>query len=92
MINRLARGSETFQSRRAQMTKHQRISIAEYKDRLALVRHYTTGFYSRDGYDMRKATDWSSAKKAQITRYYKFIIEINSQEKHFYRPVVSGST
>lgn len=62
------------------------LPLSEYKYRLKQIRHYTKGFDTAGGYDLRKASTWSSAKKAQINRYYDFINSINSREKHFYRP------
>lgn len=61
-----------------------------YLDKLRFIRQFTRGFAARDGYDARKYATWSSARKAQITRYYSAITAKLSRSHYLYHPRTSA--
>lgn len=73
------------------MHKHswaQKMSDAKrgYVDKLVFIRQFTRGFDARSGYDARKYSTWSAARKSQITRYYSAITAKLSRSHYLYHP------
>lgn len=59
---------------------------AGYLDKLRFIRKFAGGFEATDGYDARNFKNWSSARKAQITKYYNAITAKLSRTHYLYRP------
>lgn len=61
-------------------------SIQSYIARLKFIRPYVRDFGAQAGYDIRSSGTWSSARKAQITRYFELITDMKARATHVYRP------
>ena len=57
-----------------------------YSVKLKLIRPFTIGFLSSDGFDLRDLDQWSSAKKASVNRYYNLIQRLTTRAYYVYRP------
>lgn len=60
--------------------------LSTYIAKLKEIRPFVTGFSAIDGYDIRRASQWTAAQKAQITRYAKLINEQAAVSSYVYRP------
>jgi hypothetical protein len=61
--------------------------LESYKTALKRIRPYTSGFGAASGYDLRKANNWSSARKAAIRRYWNVINDLTTGHYSYnYRP------
>ena len=57
-----------------------------YRAKLKIVRKFARGFNTSDGYDARKISTWSSARKAAVTRYFNHIYLHTARSHYVYRP------
>ena len=60
--------------------------LSEYTNAVKRMRSHVSGFDPSDGFDIRKAHDWTPSQKRQITRYADMYAQATAESVHIYRP------
>lgn len=59
--------------------------LRDYAEMVKRLRPFTTGFSSRDGYNLRNVDNWTLAQKRKVTRYFKKAVDLASKQFTLYR-------
>lgn len=63
-----------------------RRTLVDYINELKFIRAFATGFSAVDGYNIRLAKGWSSARKRQITRYAELLHRATARPYYVFFP------